>query len=494
MRRWSLRVWQGLISGVLALFIVGGVALTTYIIVSDGMQLVARETSDRVASAAATVIREAARESEVAARNRGLTGAAGADLALADLRRRLPSVLSGVDLTGTHLALYLDANTLYWTTGQEALHSESVRERQRVIDTRRTVRTVEGDGEHGAGLISNADLGLIISRVPILLPAARTGVLEVAYEPRIEERVIDAIRVPMTILALGSMLVMVLLMQTSMAWVLGLINGLRQAADSIEAGQLDARLPEYGNNEIGDLAHSINTLVERLQRRAEAQSRFVADASHELATPVAGIRGYTSILRAWGGDDPKVRTESIDAIDRESARMARLTGELLNLLHADQGLRLKHEKFDLNAVVRDRLAATANAFLEKDIEFIGPEDDSMHMVGDSERMEDVISILLTNAAKYTPYRGTVQVATRRTRNEVSIAVSDTGRGIPPEDVPHVFDRFFRSEKTRVEGESGFGLGLAIARSIVENMGGTVFVQSEVGVGTTFTVMVPRGRL
>jgi signal transduction histidine kinase len=221
----------------------------------------------------------------------------------------------------------------------------------------------------------------------------------------------------------------------------------------------------------------------------------VADASHELATPVAGIRGYTSILRAWGAEDPKVRDEAVDAIDRESRRMARLTGDLLNLLHADQGLVLKTEKFDINVLVRDRLAATASRWIEKDLDFVGPEDEEpLIMNGDPDRFEDVVSILLDNAAKYTPTGGKIVASTRRRRDMVELELSDTGQGIPPGDLPRIFDRFFRSEASRAAGEGGFGLGLAICKSIVDSMGGTIDVTSETGQGTTFVVRVPRGRV
>jgi two-component system, OmpR family, sensor histidine kinase ArlS len=346
-----------------------------------------------------------------------------------------------------------------------------------------------------SGLFNKASLSVEVVHVPIRLPDQTVGVLDVTYFPNNEERVIDAVRAPMAALAISAMLIMVLLMQTSMSWVLTLVGNLRKAADSIEAGQLDARLPEHGSNEISSLAHSINRLIERLQRRSEAQARFVADASHELATPVAGIRGYTSILRAWGAEDEKVRDEAIDAIDRESRRMARLTGDLLNLLHADQGLVLKTEKFDVNALVRDRLAATASRWMEKDLVFVGPEDEEpLLMMGDSDRLEDIVSILLDNASKYTPVDGRVIVSTRRRREMIEIEVSDSGQGIPPGDLPRIFDRFFRSEASRAAGEGGFGLGLAICKSIVDSMGGTIDVQSEVGKGTTFCVRVPRGRL
>ena len=206
-----------------------------------------------------------------------------------------------------------------------------------------------------------------------------------------------------------------------------------------------------------------------------------------MATPVAGIRGYTSILRAWGAEDPVVREEAIDAIDRESGRMARLTSDLLNLLHADQGLRLKTERFDLNAVARERLAATASRYLDKDIEFEGPEDESLIMLGDPDRLEDVISILLDNAGKYTPRAERSRADTQAARRDHHRGLRH-GQGHPRRRPPRLFDRFFRSESARAEGEAGFGLGLAIAKSIVDSMGGTISVESVVGEGTVFTIV------
>jgi signal transduction histidine kinase len=286
---------------------------------------------------------------------------------------------------------------------------------------------------------------------------------------------------------------MVALMQTSMAWVLALVDNLRKAADSVDAGRFDVRLPDHGDNEVGALARSVNSLIARLQRRSEAQAHFVADASHELATPVAGIRGYTSILRDWGADDPAVRDEAIEAIDRESLRMARLTGDLLNLLHADQGVMLKCEPLELNGIIRSRLAAVASRWIDKNLEFVGPEAESIMMVGDAGRIEDVVSILLDNAAKYTPSGGSVYALTESARDSVTISISDTGPGIPEEDLPRIFDRFFRSRVSRAAGESGFGLGLAIAKNIVDSMGGRIQVESVIGQGTAFAVEIPRGR-
>jgi len=494
MRDWSLRGWLLVVSVLFAVLVVGGVALTTYVIVSDGMQVVVSDTAQRATVSVLSVVGEAVTDARQAAAALSSDDEERARIGRAQLVRLLPPTFEHSRLTGAEFAVYGGDLELLWSTGPEAVHPAQGAARASALETGEPTRSLLRAGGLISGLITDARLGTSVVHTPIEMPGGEQGVLDVTYIPDNEETVIDAIRLPMTILALSAMLIMVVLMQTSMVWVLNLVDDLRKAADSIDAGRLEDRLPESGENEIGDLARSLNHLIERLQRRAEAQSRFVADASHELATPVAGIRGYTNILRAWGAKDPIVLDEAIDAIDRESGRMARLTSDLLNLLHADQGLRLKTERFDVNGIARERLAATASRYLDKDIEFEGPEDESLFMLGDPDRLEDVMSILLDNAGKYTPPAGTVAVRTYRRRDEITIEVSDTGKGIPAADLPRLFDRFFRSESARAQGEAGFGLGLAIAKSIVESMGGTISVESEVGEGTVFTIVVPRGRM
>lgn len=493
MRRSSFRTWLLLISALFAVLVVGGIALTTYVIVTDGMRAVADETTQRFATTASTILLDEVAEAQSFAQDQGLKGEVFQLVAMDRLRQRLPTLLDRSGLYGARFRLYDEQGDLIW---------------QSISKDAPAPQETAGGGDQSSsplsqaakrfedllsGLVKQAQLGVTVVHTPVKLPGGSNGVMDVIYAPITEERAIDSVRLPMTILAISAMLIMVVLMQTSMVWVLNLVDDLRKATDSIDAGRLDERLPDSGNNEIGALARSLNRLIERLQRRAQAQSRFVADASHELATPVAGIRGYTSILQAWGAEDPVVRDEAIGAIDRESRRMARLTGDLLNLLHADQGLVLKSEQFDVNAMIRDRLAATASRWIDKDLEFIGPESESLMMVGDSNRVEDLVSILLDNAAKYTPEQGRVCAGTGRHHDSIVIEISDTGQGISEQDLPRIFDRFFRSEASRAAGEGGFGLGLAIARNVVDSMGGDLEVRSIVGEGTTFTLRLPRGR-
>ena len=494
MRRSSLRIWLLLSSVVFSVIVVGGISLTTYVILADGMQSISYDVTERLAATASAVVAGSARAAEISAAAQGLTGSQASQVAEANLGRQLTQVLNPSTTGGAEYALYDQNLEPIWYSNASALAPDQQDDRARTKAGSVMTRTIGRPGNLLAGLIGKARLAVAVVHEPVILPGGHLGVLDVIYVPSTEARAIDSVRLPMIVLAASAVFIMVALMQTSIVWVLKLVDNLRKAADSIDAGRFDERLPDAGDNEVGALARSLNRLIERLQRRSEAQAHFVADASHELATPVAGIRGYTNILREWGAEDPKVREEAIEAIDRESLRMARLTGDLLNLLHADQGVVLKSESMDLNAIVRSRLAGIANRWIDKDLEFVGPEAESLPMVGDPGRIEDVVSILLDNAAKYTPAEGSVFALTECTRDMVTIQISDTGQGIPEADMGRIFDRFFRSEASRAAGESGFGLGLAIAKNIVDSMGGEIEVSSILDQGTTFTVTVPRGHV
>jgi len=494
MRRSSLRSWLLLVAILFSGLVVGGMALTTYIVVSDGMAVVAHDSTVRLERAAEKVIAEAARQyPDVSDPSQdGTSSPDGTPISSAVLE--LPDLLSAGALSDGQFVLYDDSLTPLWYTQESAVLPTGHPDRRVALET--GVITESSTGASGVfpGLVGPSDLGVYVSHVPVTLPGGASGVLDVVYYPESEEAVIDAIRPPMFTLALSAMFIMVVMMQTSMGWVLKLVDDLRKAADSIDAGRLDVKLPVEGEHEIGELARSINDLIERLRRRADAQTRFVADASHELATPVAGIRGYTNILRAWGGDDPEVREEAISAIDRESRRMARLCSDLLALVRNERGIEFKSVRFDVNARCREVLAAAATRYIDKGLIFVGPEEGQIVMMGDPDRVEDAVSILVDNAAKYTQDGGRVILRTRRRRESIIIEVEDTGVGIPAEDLESIFDRFYRSDASRSKETGGFGLGLPIAKTIIDGAGGTIEVESDVGSGTRFTLRLPRGRV
>ncbi len=489
----SLRAWLLLVSVLFAGLVVGGVALTTYVVVSDGMSVVAHDATLRIANDASEVAKSHATVAKLQAAERGLQGDALEREAEREFLRIIPEIFRGTGLSEGEFAFYDESLEPYWFSDERAVISGLADRHAEALELRQPVESTVNRGGILAGLFGPASLGVMVVHVPVEFPNAKRGVLDVTYFPEQEEAVIDAIRLPMATLAISAMFIMVVMMQTSMAWVLKLVDDLRLAADAVDADQLDVNLPVQGEHEIGALARSINELVGRLKRRADAQTRFIADASHELATPVAGIRGYTNILREWGRDDPDVRDEAINAIDRESRRMARLTGDLLSLVRSERTLEYRPVKFDLNSRCREVLAAAATRFMHKELNFTGPGEGQLIANGDPDRLEDAISILVDNACKYTPIGGSVTLSTKRRRDAVIIEVSDTGVGIPAKDVPNIFDRFYRSDVSRSKTTGGFGLGLSIAKSILDAAGAEIEVHSVVGEGTTFVIRIPRGR-
>ncbi len=494
MRRSSLRTWLLLVAVLFASLVVGGVALTTYVVVSDGMDVVAHDSTVRIAQGASDIVKVTATDAQLAAAEEGIDDPVERDEeARRIFMREIPEMFRASGLSEGEFAFYDADLQPIWYTDETALFTGAHEDRARALAQHQTVESTLSRSGSLSGLVRSARLDVYVVHVPVDIPGGGQGVLDVTYYPSREETVIDNIRMPMFTLAMSALFIMVVMMQTSMNWVLKLVDDLRQAADSIDTGNLSVHLPEEGEHEIGDLARSLNALIDRLRRRSEAQTRFVADASHELATPVAGIRGYTNILRAWGGDDPEVREEAISAIDRESRRMARLCSDLLALVRDERGLEFRNVRFDLNVRCREVLAGAATRYIEKGLEFIGPGEGQLIMVGDPDRIEDAISILVDNAAKYTN-EGTVRLSTRRRRESVVIEVVDTGVGIPAQDLPNIFDRFYRSDASRSKQTGGFGLGLPIAKSIIDGAGGTLEVASGLGTGSTFTIRLPRGRI
>jgi signal transduction histidine kinase len=478
-----LRTWLLLVSVLFAVLTVGSISLTSYAVVSEGMVAVTRERVERVAASAERVVGVQVESA------RRYTGGP----IMPHLFELLDLIYGGRTPAEPQIALYDAGLEPIWGSSASAFVGADMASRGRALKEGETVWFTIEEASPLRGLFRTAILPVQIAHIPIELPDGSPGILDVTYFPMREEQVIDAVRAPMFALAISAMFIMVVMMQVSMGWVLKLVDDLRRAAESVDAGRLDVFLPDEGEHEIGELARSINALIDRLRRKSEAQTRFIADASHELATPVAGIRGYTNILRAWGADDPEVREEAIAAIDRESRRMARLCSDLLALVRDERAIVYRKVRFDLNVRCRETLAAAATRYIDKGLEFIGPDEGQLIMVGDPDRTEDAISILVDNAAKYTQ-SGTVTLKTRRKRDTIIIEVTDTGVGIPAEDLQSIFERFYRSDASRSQETGGFGLGLPIANTIVEGAGGSIHVESEVGGGSQFTIRLPRGRV
>jgi two-component system, OmpR family, sensor kinase len=265
------------------------------------------------------------------------------------------------------------------------------------------------------------------------------------------------------------------------------------SARTITAGDLSKRVPvQHPKDEVGRLAATVNDLLARLEasfaRREEAlahQRRFVADASHQLRTPLTSIEGYARMLKEWGFEDPKTAREGAETIHTEAHHMRELVEDLLSLAKGDEGAPLDPRPHDLDVVAAGAVDAARLATVDTHFMHYVPAGEPVLASFDPERIEQAVGILLDNAIKYTPEGGTITVKTARENGHARLEVSDTGIGVSREDISRIFDRFYRTDEAR--SVRGTGLGLAIARQIAEAHGGTLTVHSAPGRGSTFVL-------
>lgn len=269
------------------------------------------------------------------------------------------------------------------------------------------------------------------------------------------------------------------------------VDHLRQMTDEITAERLDRRLP-VGNasDELGLLAQTINSMIARLERSFSEIRRFTADASHELRTPVSVIRSEAELgLGELKEDDPARRR--LESIVEECGRLAELTTQLLTLCRNEAGLaQLIRLPVSLRTAISDSSESVRSMAEAKQQRIITDLQDDVAVLGDAVRLHQVFTNLLQNAVKYSPPGGTITLMLRQKKGQAVITVQDTGIGIAPEHLPRVFDRFYQVDTGRSHAEGGAGLGLSIAKSIVEAHGGQIAVTSEAGVGSTFQIALP----
>jgi len=272
--------------------------------------------------------------------------------------------------------------------------------------------------------------------------------------------------------------------------VLAPIRDITEMATTLSASNLSNRINIAGTkNELKDLAAVINSMLDRIERSYNSQKQFVSDASHELRTPIAVIQGYIRMLQRWGKSDPEVLDEGISAIAQETASMKELVESLLFLArHDKKTLMMEMTSFDALEVAEE---------LHREAAMVTPEDqfllspsDACPIEADRNMIKQVMRILCDNAVKYTPKGGTITIGVSRTADRCVLSVSDTGPGIPSDELPKIFERFYRSDSARKSEGGGHGLGLSIARIIVKAHGGKLKVRSKVGSGSTFFVELP----
>jgi two-component system OmpR family sensor kinase len=270
------------------------------------------------------------------------------------------------------------------------------------------------------------------------------------------------------------------------------LGWMAEQAQKITGNNLDARL-HIGNaaGELTALSAAFNELLSRLDQTFESMRRFVADASHELRTPISIIRGEADVALSHERSPAEYR-QTLAIILDESRRLSRLVDDLLNLARADAGhVKLQVQEFYFNDLLVECCRSMQALAGARDIRLQCHAAEDVPFHGDEELLRRLVMNLLDNAVRYTPRGGQVSATLRADGAGLSIQVSDTGMGIAPEAVPHLFERFYRADRARSRQDGGFGLGLAIVKWIAESHRGAVGLASQPGAGTTFTVTLPR---
>jgi two-component system OmpR family sensor kinase len=268
------------------------------------------------------------------------------------------------------------------------------------------------------------------------------------------------------------------------------IEDISTTATKIAAGDLSQRINAADtDSELGRLASVLNSTFARLEAAFANQARFTADASHELRTPVSVILTQTqsALARERSGAEYQ---EALQACQRAAHRMRHLTESLLELARLDAGQEPVHrDSFDLSRVANDCVELVRPLAAERQVE-IKCDLAATRCIGDAERIGQVATNLLTNAIQFNHEKGEVRITAHGENGTAVLTVADTGQGIPSEDLPHIFERFYRVDKSRSRIQGRTGLGLAIAKAIVDSHGGTIEVSSEPGAGSMFKVKLP----
>jgi signal transduction histidine kinase len=277
------------------------------------------------------------------------------------------------------------------------------------------------------------------------------------------------------------------------------ISGLQQAAQEIQQGKFGANVEVSGNDELSALAMTFNQMSQRLEEAAEKQRELdvfrrdlIAWAGHDLRTPLASVRAIVEALADGLVEDPQTVQRYLQTAQRDIQSLSLLIDDLFQMSQLDAGgLTLEREKASLSDLISDTLESFSTHATQQEVVLTGNVLAGVDPVWmDVQRIGRVLSNLIGNALRHTPKGGTINVEAQRTAQGVMVSVRDSGAGIHPDDLDHIFERFYRGEKSRSRSTGGAGLGLAIAKGIVEAHGGRIGVESQMGNGTLFYFVLP----
>ncbi|MCM2534474.1 cell wall metabolism sensor histidine kinase WalK [Neobacillus pocheonensis] len=253
-----------------------------------------------------------------------------------------------------------------------------------------------------------------------------------------------------------------------------------EATKKLSKGDFSVKLPVRSKDELGELSTSIQTLANDLNYLKSERNEFLASISHELRTPLTYVKGYADIAGRPGIEETE-RTHYLKIIKEEGERLSTLLEELFNLAKLDQNeFTINKERINLSDFLSSIYQRILPAFNNKGIKLILECMDNIYLILDPIRFEQVLMNLLDNALKYSKEHSTTYINAFNKDGNVHLSIRDEGIGIPKEDLPFIFNRLFRVDKSRSRATGGFGIGLAIVKELVEAHGGQIFIESEIG--------------
>jgi signal transduction histidine kinase len=465
--RWRMTAWYG---GILALFVLAFAAAVYF----EASRIVWNAVADRIDGVAAEI------ESYARAETHDPFGPVSAVTALSD-----QSTLDTFVGPGLYVEVY---NASGFRIGKTTKLGDVDLPKTGYAPWRGSPRR---EGEWGT---INTPMGLLLVRWTALRAGGATGpvvatvyVAESLATLQEEQRGFGVFLLFSLILALTAIAIASTLLARSTVAPIGAIA---HAASEIGGEELSKRLNWEGRrDELGVLAATFDDMLSRLEGAFARERRLIADASHELKTPLTVINANAQMLERWADRDERLRREAVAPIRSESASMARVLNAMLVLAKTDNPEALAMEPVDLAGIVRDAAGALRPAAERKGLSLAIELNGSASVLGEPGLLRQMIVNLTENAIKFTP-SGEVRIAMRRERGRARIVVSDTGPGIPQDALPHVFDRFYRADPARSRTVDGTGLGLAVVRNIVRIHSGHIGVESDEGKGTTFSIDLP----
>ena len=271
------------------------------------------------------------------------------------------------------------------------------------------------------------------------------------------------------------------------------IDYITKTADNISINNLKERIDIAGSDdELKRLANTFNKMIDRLQNSFNRQVQFVSDASHELRTPIAVIHGYANLLDRWGKNDKEALEKSIHAIKLEANNMANLVEKLLFLAKSDNETQVVEKKeFWINKLIKEVI--DESNVIDENHKIFSQKNDIGMITADSEMIKQMLRIFISNSIKFTPEGGDIKINSEVYEKYIKIVVSDTGIGIPKDEIDNIFERFYIVDKSRSKEKAGSGLGLSIAKWIVDMHQGTINFESKEGKGTKVVVILQKDK-